>query len=221
MKGKLNYSVIMAVKNGMNYMIESIESIYSQTLRPSEIILIDDHSTDLTRETIFRDYPDILLIDSVRHGQSEAMNLGIKRACSEVVAFLDHDDLWASNKQEIQLEILGANRELDAVTSGVVNFSEQGESRDLGPARVFGATSFRRNVFSKFGYLDPSISHHGVIEWWVRAESKGINHSTHPGTGLLRRVHTHNSGIVNRLESRNDLFSILREQTSISDQNEV
>lgn len=217
----LNYSAIIPVKNGMNYMIEAIESIYSQTLLPSEIIIVDDHSTDLTKETLVRRYPDVLLIDNVGHGQSEAMNLGIKRSSSEVVAFLDHDDLWIRNKQEVQLKILTDNKDLDAVTSGVVNFGEQGDSRNLGPARVFGATSFRKDVFSKIGYLNGSISYVWAIEWWIRAENKGIHHSTHVDIGLLRRVHTDNTGIVSKLESRRDLFSILRSQTSRDTQNEI
>ena len=221
MNKDLSYSVIMAVKNGMNYMNDAIESVYNQTLKPSEILFIDDHSTDLTKETLAREYPDVLLIDNVGRGQSQAINLGIKHASFKVVSFLDHDDLWANNKQEIQMNILADNRDLDAITSGVINFSEQGEAHDLGPARVFGATSFRKDVFTKFGLLDTSIAHHGIIDWWIRAEDGGINHSTHDSVGLMRRLHPANSGIVNRLDSRIDLFSILRKQISTGGQSEI
>ena len=139
MRDNLSYSVIMAIKNGVNYLHDALESIYTQSLRPSEIIVIDDHSTDLTKETLRRDYPDVLVIDNTRNGQSAALNLGIKVAKFEILAFLDHDDLWMSNKQEIQLDILKQNKDFEAITSGVANFSEQGDLRDLGPARVFGA----------------------------------------------------------------------------------
>lgn len=221
MNNDLSYSVIMAVKNGMNYMNDAIESVYAQTLKPSEILFIDDHSTDLTKETLAREYPQVLIIDNVGQGQLKAMNLGIKYANFGVVSFLDHDDLWIKDKQEIQMNTLADNGDLDAITSGVINFSEQGEARDLGPARVFGATSFRKNVFTKFGPLDTSIAHHGIIDWWIRAEAGRINHSTHSSVGLMRRLHTTNSGIANRLESRIDLFSILRKQISTGNQSEV
>jgi glycosyltransferase involved in cell wall biosynthesis len=221
MRDNLNYSVIMAIKNGVNYLHDALESIYTQSLRPSEIIVIDDHSTDLTKETLRCDYPDVLVIDNTRHGQSAALNLGIKVAKFEILAFLDHDDLWTNNKQEIQLDILEQNEDFEVITSGVANFSEQGDLRDLGPARVFGASSFRKNVFSRYGYLDESISHHAIIDWWIRAESGGMNHSTHPEIGLMRRVHLTNSGTVNKSASRTDLFSILRKQISRVAENEV
>jgi glycosyltransferase involved in cell wall biosynthesis len=221
MTENLNYSVIMAVKNGVNYLHDALESIYTQSLRPSEIIVIDDHSTDSTKETLRCDYPEVLVIDNARNGQSAAMNLGIELAKFEILAFLDHDDLWMSNKQEIQLDILKQNKDFEASTSGVANFSEQGDLRDLGPARVFGASSFRKTVFSRFGYLDESISHHAIIDWWIRAESAGMNHSTHPEIGLMRRVHSTNSGTVNKSASRADLFSILRKQISRVGESEI
>lgn len=217
----LSYSLIMAVKNGMDYMNAAIESVYSQTLKPSEILFIDDHSTDMTKETVAREYPDIIVLDNVGQGQLEALNLGINNASCEIVSFLDHDDLWTDDKQEIQVNILTNNADLDAITSGVINFNEHGQARDLGPARVFGATSFRRDAFTKFGLLDTSISHHGIIDWWIRAEVGGINHSTHSKVGLMRRLHDSNSGVVSRLESRTDLFSILRKQISKGYQSEI
>ena len=221
MSEELNYSVIMAVKNGVNFINEAIESIYAQTLKPAEILVIDDHSTDSTKELLGRSYPDILVIDNKGDGQVKAINLGIERAKFDVVAFLDHDDLWFRNKQEVQLNLLVENKEIETITSGVTNFSPQGSSRDLGAARVFGATSFRKSVFSKYGYLDESIAHHGVIEWWLRAESKGINHANHSDVGLMRRVHSTNSGTLNKSASRIDLFSILRKQISGEGQSEI
>jgi len=217
----LSYSLIMAVKNGMDYMHAAIESVYSQTLKPSEIIFIDDHSTDTTKETVAREYPDVIVLDNVGQGQLNALNLGINYASCKIVSFLDHDDLWTEDKQEIQVNILADNGDLDAITSGVINFNEHGQARDLGPARVFGATSFRKDVFAKFGLLDTSISHHGIIDWWIRAEVGGINHSTHNGVGLMRRLHDSNSGVLSRLESRTDLFSILRKKISKGYQSEI
>jgi glycosyltransferase involved in cell wall biosynthesis len=221
MNSDLSYSVIMAVKNGVNYIHDALGSVLEQSLKPFEVLVIDDHSTDLTKEVLMQNYPDISVIDSTGAGQLSAMNLGIGLAKCDVLAFLDHDDLWVKDKQEIQLNFLARNKDLEAITSGVSNFTTEGDYRDLGAARVFGATSFRRDVFSKYGYLDESISHHGVIEWWLRAEHEGINFSTLAEVGLMRRIHSVNSGNVNRLASRVDLFSILRKQISEDIQNEL
>jgi glycosyltransferase involved in cell wall biosynthesis len=221
MNNDSNYTVIMAVKNAVNYIQDALGSIYEQSLKPSEILVIDDHSTDLTKDVLTRDYPDVSVFDNVGNGQLAGMNLGIKLAKNEVLAFLDHDDLWVKNKQEIQLDFLKHNIDFEAITSGVANFSKDGDLRDLGAARVFGSTSFRKSVFSKYGYLHESISHHGIVEWWLRAERGGINHATHAEIGLMRRIHSANSGTINKLASRVDLFSILRKQISRDPQNEI
>jgi len=97
MNNDSNYTVIMAVKNGVNYIQDALGSIYEQSLKPSEILVIDDHSTDLTKDVITRDYPNVSVFDNVGNGQLAGMNLGIKLAKCEVLAFLDHDDLWVKN----------------------------------------------------------------------------------------------------------------------------
>ena len=204
----------MAVKNGENYMHEALDSIMAQSMQALEIIVIDDHSTDLTKKIILQDYPEVSLVDNLGEGQLSAMNLGISLAKGDVLAFLDHDDFWIREKQEIQIKFLDHNQTLEAVTSGVCNFSEDGEYRDAGPARVFGATSFQKNVFSRYGNLDESVFHHGVIEWWLRAERQGINFGTISEVGLMRRIHDTNSGNIHRSASRTDLFSILRNQAA-------
>lgn len=221
MTSDLNYSVIMAVKNGVNYIQDALASVLEQTEKPFEILVIDDHSTDSTKEVLNHNYPDISVIDSLGIGQPAATNLGIGLAKCNVLAFLDHDDLWVKDKQEVQLNFLSHNKDFEAITSGVSNFSTEGDCRDVGAARVFGATSFRKNVFSKYGYLDESISHHGVIEWWLRVEHEGIKFANLAEVGLMRRIHSANSGNVNKLASRVDLFSILRKQISENIQNEL
>ncbi len=89
-------SAILPVYNGLQYLKESIGSIIAQTLQPTELFLIDDGSTDGSREYLERvetPFPKIVLTQQNKR-QSAARNLAAARATGKYLAFLDHDDIW-------------------------------------------------------------------------------------------------------------------------------
>jgi glycosyltransferase involved in cell wall biosynthesis len=90
-------TVVLPLYNGAPYIEEALNSVFAQSLKPSEIILIDDGSTDRSRAIItrmIRAGRKITLLKKENGGQSAARNLGIRRAKSELIAFLDQDDVW-------------------------------------------------------------------------------------------------------------------------------
>ena len=84
-------SVVITNYNYGRYLGEAIESVRAQTLPPAEIIVVDDGSTDGSREVIAR-YPDIVAVLKENGGQGSAFNAGLARATGDVVMFLDADD---------------------------------------------------------------------------------------------------------------------------------
>ena len=82
-----------------------IQSVLDQTLQPSEIIVIDDGSTDHTA-SIIKSFAEVQYIYQKNQGVSHARNNGIDIAQYEWIAFLDSDDLWLPNKLERQFEAL-------------------------------------------------------------------------------------------------------------------
>ncbi len=82
-----------------------IQSVLDQTLQPSEIIVIDDGSTDHTA-SIIKSFAEVQYIYQKNKGVSHARNNGIDIAQYEWIAFLDSDDLWLPNKLERQFEAL-------------------------------------------------------------------------------------------------------------------
>lgn len=110
------FSVIMPTYNCGKYIAESIESILAQTLTDCEIQIVDDCSTDNTREVLkpyLEKYPAIHYYCLAQNsGPAVARTEAIKQAVGKYVAFLDSDDLWHPQKMEKQLtfmESMGAD----------------------------------------------------------------------------------------------------------------
>lgn len=88
--------VVLPVYNGARFLEATLASIESQTLTPSEIIVVDDGSTDDSTEVI-RTSPladRITLLHQENAGQSAARNAGVEQCNAPLVAFLDQDDIW-------------------------------------------------------------------------------------------------------------------------------
>jgi len=107
-------SVIIAVYNGEKYIKEAVESILNQTYKDIELIVVDDGSTDRTKE-ILTNYPNIKYVYQDNRGEGAARNLGTSLAKGDYIAFLDGDDLYKKDKIEKQINMLELNPEIDVV----------------------------------------------------------------------------------------------------------
>lgn len=93
-------SVVIPAYNSAAFIGEALASVQVQTLRPSEILVVDDGSTDATCE-IAREAGAMVLQTDQNAGPATARNLGIRRAHGELIAFLDADDVWAPEQLEV------------------------------------------------------------------------------------------------------------------------
>jgi GT2 family glycosyltransferase len=101
-------SVVIATYNRAELLRLTIQSILAQTLRPLEIIIVDDGSTDHTAEVCASFAPAVRYISQVNGGVSAARNAAIRAAKGDWIAFCDSDDLWMYNKLELQLGAIDA-----------------------------------------------------------------------------------------------------------------
>src|SRR3989338_5628145 len=112
-------SVIIPAYNVEKVIVDALDSVYAQTYRPIEVIVIDDGSTDrtpdivtnyiasktnLTSETNRTDIK-LIYVYQKNSGPSKARNAGIKTSKGEYIAFLDADDLWMQDKLEKQINL--------------------------------------------------------------------------------------------------------------------
>ena len=100
-------SVIVAVYNGAKTLTQTIESILSQTYDNFELLLIDDGSTDESRNLIEKYLEDerVKYFKKQNGGVASARNFGIARATGEVIGFCDQDDQWLPQKLEKQIQL--------------------------------------------------------------------------------------------------------------------
>jgi glycosyltransferase involved in cell wall biosynthesis len=102
----MDVSVVVPTYNRAGVLGRALDSVFSQTRQPEQVIVVDDGSTDGTSEVIKRDYPLVTWLRQTNAGVSAARNRGIAEASSEWIAFLDSDDEWQPGKLERQLDAL-------------------------------------------------------------------------------------------------------------------
>jgi glycosyltransferase involved in cell wall biosynthesis len=111
-------SVIIPTWNRAAEVCAAIDSALAQTVRPFEVIVVDDGSTDDTADVLARYGDAIRVVRQHNQGVAAARNAGIAAARGELLAFLDSDDVWLPRKLELQLQRFGADPELGLVHCG-------------------------------------------------------------------------------------------------------
>ncbi|WP_400076779.1 glycosyltransferase family 2 protein [Winogradskyella sp. R77965] len=87
-------SIVIPAYNKQDSILETLNSVFSQSFKNFEVIVIDDGSTDNTQEVIKSFKKDIVYLFQENKGQGAARNTGIKAAKGNYVVFLDADDYW-------------------------------------------------------------------------------------------------------------------------------
>ena len=99
-------SVIIPTYNRASRLVEAISSVMSQTLRDFEIIVVDDGSSDNTREILTAKFGQTFQYISKKHAGFPQRNSGIEQTSGKYIAFLDSDDLWVPDKLERQVGLM-------------------------------------------------------------------------------------------------------------------
>lgn len=126
--------MIIPLYNGEKWIRETLDSVLGQSLPPSEIIVVDDGSTDAS-PSIVEGYTEVELIKNKGgDGPAASRNLGFKRSSAEAVAFLDQDDLWHPDHLKYLSQSLQGSSETPAAVSSKVTFRDD-ESPEYAPEK--------------------------------------------------------------------------------------
>ncbi|MGN2390562.1 glycosyltransferase family 2 protein [Pelomicrobium sp. G1] len=108
-------SVIVPTFNSERFIAQTIGSVFAQTFRGFEILVVDDGSIDGTIAAIPKNDPRVRIFRQENAGVAAARNTGIKNAKGRYIAFLDHDDFWHPQKLAAQLESFRRRPEIGVV----------------------------------------------------------------------------------------------------------
>jgi glycosyltransferase involved in cell wall biosynthesis len=115
-------SVIIPTYNRAEYVTQAIDSVLAQSYTHYELIVVDDGSTDDTRDILQTRYSGrIRYLYQRNKGPSAARNSGIRAARYDLLAFLDSDDLWFPQKLEIQVPLMADEGIVLSYTNSIEN----------------------------------------------------------------------------------------------------
>ncbi len=97
-------SVIIPTYNRGWIVCEAVDSVLAQDYPNFEVLVVDDGSTDNTKDLLGKYKDNIRVLYQKNRGVSAARNIGIKKANGEYIAFLDSDDLWEKKKISSQID---------------------------------------------------------------------------------------------------------------------
>ncbi|MEM7130819.1 MAG: glycosyltransferase [Chloroflexota bacterium] len=122
-------SVVIPTYNSGHTITEAVDSALAQTVRDVEIIVVDDGSTDNTRERLgsYMEAGKVRYLYQENQERSATRNHGIEQSQSPYVAFLDADDAWSPNKLEAQLGVLEKEPHTAMTYCDVMYIDEQGK----------------------------------------------------------------------------------------------
>lgn len=214
-------SIIVPCYNAGKLLSETLENILQQTYSAWECLIIDDGSTDNSKEMV-----DLYMKRDNRFsyffqqnsGPSVARNYGIEKSKGEYIQFLDSDDKLERDKLRRQIEILEENRECALVYGNSSYFytekqtennsnSNPGWQRKIsgqgekmlepllhGNIMVIHSPLIRKEVFNKVGFFDPQIWFNEDWDIWLRCAINNLVfiYDDAPDTKALIRVHESN-----------------------------
>lgn len=121
----MQISAVLPVYNGADYIAEAIEAVLAQARRATEIIVVDDCSTDDSRQ-IAEHYRGVVTVLSTNQnsGVQVTRNLGIARARTDWVALCDHDDIWSPTYLAALSELLDSEPGIEFAFSNFRTISD-------------------------------------------------------------------------------------------------
>lgn len=130
----MSVAVIIPVYNGENHLRQTLDCVLAQTLRPDEIVVVDDGSTD-SSPSIVEEYSGVQLLESPGEGPNAARNHGLRETGAAQVAFLDHDDVWHPQHLQRLSNSLEQEPGSPAAASGRGTFQDGEQPRFAAEAR--------------------------------------------------------------------------------------
>lgn len=183
-------TVIIPTLNRASQVVRAVSSVLNQTFKQLEVRVIDDGSTDDTREQLVQFSSDCRFFYRYQpnQGQSAARNVGIREAKGDFIALLDSDNLWYPDKLEKQISFLADHPGYDIVYSNIQPIDNQGRLQKIGSYIRFSGDILhqlvlrnfitnntalvKRHCFEELGGYDEALRFAEDYDLWLRFATK-------------------------------------------------
>jgi len=145
-------STVIPAYNSAKYVCQAVESVLAQIYQDYEVIVVDDGSTDDTRQRLMAYEGRIRYICQDNAERSAARNNGIRQSTGEYIAFLDADDLWLPRKLQAQVAFLERNPDVGLVYSYARVIDADGKNKP-----------FLKGDFPEQGVSTAHVFHHLML----------------------------------------------------------
>lgn len=213
-------SIIIPVYNGERFIQGAIESVLCQTVQDFELIVVDDGSTDRSKEIVLKIPAPVIYVHQQNAGTAAARNRGVLATQGEYIAFLDQDDQWYPGKLAAQIRQLDDNPQFGVVYSDIDIIDEQSRIIDTGHLKnwrdmpeqgpflgIFpefprpdvypSAALMRRESFLRAGMFDPAFKRNNFedVDLWFRMVKQKVGEFYfHPESLVQIRRHPFQGG---------------------------
>ena len=180
----MNISVVIPTYNRVELLKRSIDSVINQTIKPFEIIIVDDGSNDGTEAMVKKKYDSLKLIKQKNKGASAARNTGIKASSGEWICFLDSDDEWKNDKLEKQITFVANNSDYKFFHSNEIWIKNGKRINQKKKHKKYGGDIFKKcldmcrispssvlinkNIFEEIGFFNENLVVCEDYELWLR-----------------------------------------------------
>jgi glycosyltransferase involved in cell wall biosynthesis len=110
-------SVVVPLYNGAPHILQTLDAVFAQTHRPLEVIVVDDGSTDNSREVVAASGHPVRLLQQENGGVCRARNHGARSSQGEFLCFLDQDDIWYPEHLQRQVAVFAQRPDCGVVVS--------------------------------------------------------------------------------------------------------
>lgn len=191
MSSSPSISVIIPAYNSSKTILRALDSVWSQSVVPYEVIVVDDGSVDNTCAIIESKDPSVKLIRQKNAGAAAARNTGVKHSSGDFIAFLDSDDFWHKKKLEYQISIFEEFPEIGITSTCCrfitedpdLNYTEKSQLslgaisykkvdfKEVFNTPYFGTPSvmMRRILFDQVNGFDETLETAEDVDLWIRA----------------------------------------------------
>ncbi|WP_175073650.1 glycosyltransferase [Terribacillus sp. AE2B 122] len=205
-------TIIIPTYNRAEYLKESLDSVLQQSYPNKEIIVIDDGSTDKTKE-LLSNYNQVIYFRKENEGKSSAINMALKHATGKYIWIFDDDDIALPKKLEVQIREFQRDSSIDIVhTSAIFMHEKEGRKVYTGMQQAekipqsellleqlkwnhlfTPSVVVKKEVYERTGEWDISMTRAQDYDMWTRA-CKHSNVGHLPLPTLFYRFHSGTRG---------------------------